>query len=545
MTKLKVRSNGLLLLLFAGVLWSCSESYPSIAEPIEKRSDEVVAAERESGLIPIMPTLDAPDFHFTTRGTGAFNAWEEDQVHWTTANFHVFAYQTTNNYGGSLDMNRKDDSQTGRGGAMSESPCLLYDKIMRVVDPAQQRMHFVDGIDGTNEMVYYYRMNHQNLRYNFFTFYADDAARGSLNHSASEISQNIEIDGSQDIMHSFAYHTKDQYDDVVNELIKTIPNNQLYALTADGYNQLVYSTATAHHAIQPQFNIRHLLSKFNIYVIGVESNTVNASSDFRDLLITDVKIHSKYKGQLVVAKDAWSHNTSVKDDYRKYGLGSFYEEEVENNQLIRWDAIGKDLDSKVKQRTALKETSPKVNAEIERINKLLDDTGYDAFLNDIDQHKGQTLNEGNKKFDCNNDGVIDEEDKDFVTRAFPKGKPWLDYYCNVTSSSNAVQLTEAPIMLPAGETSFDISITGLSMNRKHVTTNIQDDILDEKTPFLPFGIDGKITLPNGDQFKPGYEYTLTIYVYGYQQVGLKVAFGQPWKTGNSIEINKDGSDEGN
>ena len=499
-----LQKKQLLWLGMTAFLCGCAETYPAIEDQLIPEQREVYASsEHESELVPIRPTLDAPDFHITTRGSGPFDAWEVSSEHWKQAQFHVFAYQTNNKYySGSVNMTLKNDGQKSNG-ITSESQCLLYDRIMKIQD--SKTVKFVNNPEGgevEGEAVYFYSPTHQNYKYNFFTYYVDDAAKGKiLDHSEpNKVKLDVEIDGSQDLMHSFAYHTEDYYNDLVVKRIDEYDKNLIKILTdKDSYANLLYSTITGHRSIDPYFKINHLLSKFNIKVRGAKSQET-ATNDYKNIIITSISMESPNKGTLTVANDDWGKLLSdaeinaLTDEEKKLEqelrLGYVYERDYAAGNLIEWkkkNADGKEVFDTEWLTTPIK--SHKVNS-----------TGFDAtILETID----------------------------------------LDTYYHVDSQEEKDLSQRALLLAPTDE--YKLTIDGWFINHISADDEKYEGAWLEKWPVadaIP------VRLKDGKPFEPGKEYTLTIYVYGRQKVGLEISFGESWIPGGNIDINKEGDEEG-
>lgn len=465
------------------LLISCRESYPSIADPNANDVDEVVPSESEADLTPIMPTLSSPQFSFVTRaeggGTGPFESWEEDREHWLNADFHVFAYQTMNSYGGQVDMTTKSDGQHDKEGAFSTSPCLLYDRIMRISDPEQGSVHFINPAspqENEQNATFFYHLDGQNLKYNFFTFYTDNAKVGSYNHEKDAITCGIKIDGSQDIMHSFAYHDHSDFDKQVNSLSSVLKRDQLNVITASGsYGNLLYSTVAGHRGINPIFRIRHLLSKFNIKVRGGNSESDSPDQDFRNIIITEVYFETLNKGILYVAKDEWGH---LEND----SAGLSYEKQIAAGELIEWD-------------------------------KNQPDNLYVKIRN----------------YQRNDMANIYEIIKDSL-----KSQNAPFFHVNDTT---LIPLSEKPILLPP-LSSYIIHIKGYFINYLNGTHD-----LNESEPLKKYhlgeekGVEISLSVPPF-HFQPGNDYTINITVYGLQHINIEATILPQWQNGGSIEIDE-------
>lgn len=502
----------LLIVSFCLLLIGCRESYPSIADPNANEVDEVIPSESEADLTPIMPTLSSPQFSFVTRaeggGTGPFESWGEDREHWLGADFHVFAYQTTNSYGGVVNMEATDDGQLDdkekneRNGAFSDSPCLLYDRIMRVSDPQQGSVRFVNRIQDANgynhgtsiDTIYYYRINANTKKYNFFTFFADDAVQkenGSFfKRYKDNITCRIKINGRQDIMHSFAYHLRSDFEDQVEKLSGILSKDQMNVLTApNSYYQMLYSTVTGHRGINPIFRIRHLLSKFTVNILGKELNeskgatdSLKISEDFRNIIISEVRFCVPSTGTMYIARDEWGHPaTSGKD------LGEEYERQVANGELIIWDSSTDTLAATIHNNRRT------INGE--------EDPVYQNIRN------YQTKN--------------------------------LFHVLSTETDSSSIAID--PILLPPID-SFYIELKGHYLNY----LKGQEGQLNPKEPILEYNLPPSLVKLSVApyRFEPGKAYTINVYVYGYQHVNIVARLDKNWiQVDTPIIVDEDPGDK--
>lgn len=489
------------------LLISCRESYPSIADPNANDVDEVVPSESEANLTPIMPTLSSPQFSFVTRaeggGTGPFESWEEDREHWLNADFHVFAYQTTNSYGGVLDMTREDDGQYGKdvkddkSGAFSNSPCLLYDRIMRVSDPMQGSVRFVEeGVESNGykrgtlsdaTQTFYYRLNDNTKKYNFFTFYADDAVQKDegkfFKQYKDAITCRIKINGRQDIMHSFAYHKRADFERQVEDLTGLLSKDQMNVLTApDSYNQMLYSTVTGHRGINPIFRIQHLLSKFTVNVLGKKNTSGDASSnpsmDFHNIVISEIRFRTPSTGTMYIARDDWSRPIGSGKE-----SGEEYERQVNAGEIIKWDSPSNHLLATVLN------------------NRRYIDGVEDPAYQHISGYRTDSL-----------------------------------FHVLSTDPTPSIK----PILLPPVD-SFYIELKGYFLNYLNGKNGL---VLNPERPIIGYDFESKIKLSVAPyRFEPGKAYTINIYVYGLQHINIEALFGQPWiQVEKPIEIDEDSED---
>lgn len=523
------------------LLVACSESFPSILdENVQVRPDEVVTTEREADLSPIMPTLNAPQFSFVTRGIGPFEAWDQEgrdaaetqKVHeaWQNADFRVFAYQTVNRnlltgeVQGEVNMGETNDYQDeGRAGAANNSGvCLLYNRVMHVTDPYQGRVRFIG--DNDEEKTYYYRINNQDRKYNFFTYYADDAVKNpelastytrstytttdaeGRSQQREQLSCPITIDGSQDIMHAFAYHVRDGGGHSFNAQVENLkaqnlPKDFLNVLTApESYNQILYSTVAGHRSINPIFRIRHQLSRFNVQVKGINTaNQEDEESDFHNIIITKVSFLSPNTGTFYIAKDEWG------DPVSEGNLGEKYEDDVEKGRLISWDGVSsRQLEN---GRTAVKLEANK--------GKWL----YATVLTDKEIAESAALYES-----------IPKSDPTGVTQKF-----WAERTPFHVTEETPVLLTESILLPPLESYNIEFEVYYLNYTNKGGERHLNPD-----APLLRYIIPATIKLSAEPYvFEPGAEYTINMYVYGLQHISIEAVFGSPWKHGGTIKVDED------
>ena len=533
------KTYNILLICALPLLTACAESFPSILdENVQVRPDEVIAQEQEADLSPIMPTLNSPQFSFVTRGQGAFEAWDEDgrdaaetqrvRDAWQNADFRVFAYQTTNRNlltgegQGNVNLSETDDHQDeGKAGAANASGlCLLYNRVMHVTDPYQGRVRFI-GADG-EEQTYYYRITNQDRKYNFFTYYADDAVQNpqltstykserytqvdaeGKEHQRQQLTCPVRIDGSQDIMHAFAYHTRQKFEDRVSELkdIQHLPKDQLNVLTSpDSYNQILYSTATGHRSINPIFQIRHLLSRFNVQVKGVNPSEHDEGddSDFRNLIITKVSFKSPSTGTLTIAKDEWG------DPVSEGNIGDSYEREVKDGAIIRWDGVTSRLLEN--GRTALS------------LGQNMGSKLYAPVITDKDTPDGAALY-----------ATIPLSDPTGICQRF-----WKEETPFHVIETNPVLLTRSILLPPMESFGIELEVYYLNYTDKDGSRHLNPD-----SPLLSYVIPATIKLSAEPfVFEAGSEYTINIYVYGLQHISVEAVFGSPWKHGGTITVDED------
>lgn len=164
--------------------------------------------------------------------------------------------------------------------------------------------------------------------FNFTGYYIDDAADGAVSIATNAITQNVEIDGSQDIMIAKAELTIEQKKTLVESLIEYgklegDAEDYVDATTADfvtGINaedkalieqeyQKAFSSYAARRGVQPEMTFQHQLARLEFSVIAGDENaqgaiapvTVNGTEYNKGILIKDITIKSaQRKGTITI-----------------------------------------------------------------------------------------------------------------------------------------------------------------------------------------------------------------------------------------------------
>ncbi len=197
---------------------------------------------------------------------------------------------------------------------------------MRITDQ-QGSTQFYDENDAERKpIIYSYNADEKLYRYKFFLLGTDGLTDGLpekdyLQVESNKIHATLQLDGTHDVLHSFAYHSDQQFMEAVSQL----PNDETTKVFLDGgenasSNQYMYNRLSGNRGIHPIFNTKHLLSRFDICVKGGNPN-IDKNCDFLKMFITNVEIKAVSKVDIVVADDAWEHDS--------------YEDLFKANQLIR------------------------------------------------------------------------------------------------------------------------------------------------------------------------------------------------------------------
>ena len=288
-----------IFVLLTVVLVSCEETYPALYK--EEKTDIGVPSEnKEVGRVPIVLTLGDPQYELLTRGTGAFEDYAVDAEHWRNADFRTFAFLTTNKI--MSDQNAVDYSKRDLNAA------LLFDQRMRIADASLQIQFFDENL---KQVTKYYNETRPQWRYNFFTYYADGCQASDYKTTKKTVKVDVEIDGTQDIMHGLAYHTSEQFKDTIKALYggDEAPSELKPLLDADNDTlRYLYSTMAGHRGIHPVFHANHLLTRIDFKIRGVKSANKNEEDkeNYQRIVVRKVAIEKQpYKGTLTVANDDW------------------------------------------------------------------------------------------------------------------------------------------------------------------------------------------------------------------------------------------------
>ena len=472
---------------------SCSSAYNEYYE--EEKVPETNVINGEDGTTftdEIIPTLSDPQYEIrTTKGTGPFEPYSQDKEHWLNAPFHTFALLTKNSKNNSV--NYSDPRQR-----------LLWDEPYYMED-AQGGGHFHTSFDVKSDIVLrYYDASNSYFRYKFFMVHTDKEEELTLTTpAATRVECHISLDGRQDLMHSFAYHTKEQFDAAVKQL----PSDRTTSLFLNGNlpegseveNEYIYSRMSGNRGIHPIFNMNHLLTRLRIRVQGVKTEN-GTSDDYMFNLIDKVTVKAPGGATLVVADDSWERDS--------------YKEEVTAGKLITADGVMKDYDSAV-------ESHPMAQS---------------GTIDGVDFEK---LDEEYNKTTVIKDG----EEVNIYDGTTP--------YHHVKSTES--EYLSEDIMVPPME-SYSISWRGRYLRTHKDADGITHigwkDGLDhatttEKDYYLQLPVDAEWTIEMKDdegapiKFEPGKTYIVNIFIYGYSEIKMQVVPDVEWEYGGEIERGKD------
>lgn len=315
-----------MLMFMMMFITSCHESFNKIYEDIEEQDPNVVPPEEvDMKKVNILPTLSDPLYMIdnTRAWSGPFESFENDREHWLNTRFHVFGLMTSNCVGGNADYVEAKNGNKQYG--------VLWNQMMGISD---QQGHTVFYDQENNPVTCKYNPDDNMYRYKFFMLGTDGLDADLRVEDGNKIIARMELDGTNDIMQSFAYHSDKQYQEEVAQL----PNDETTKLFLEGGVDYMYNRLSGNRGFHPIFNVNHLLSRFDIYVKGANPYGDN-SCDFLKVFITDVSIKAAKSVDVVVADDSWERDT-YKSQFESNQLLSLVGEPVKHNLSVKCNKFG-------------------------------------------------------------------------------------------------------------------------------------------------------------------------------------------------------------
>lgn len=350
-----IRHNNILCIMALGLvaaltLCGCNEAYPELMREEEEIPIKDII-NHETSKVPIIPSMTDPQYEIITRGMGSMGPWSTDKVKWTKARFRTFALL-------SETSNSSSDPNGHANYTVAESDTthkLLWNQPMGIVgDEDEKGLKFYKKGDENTEETKWYHSTYQKWKYKFATYFTDGAEvantlRGNSDNTATV---DIEIDGSQDVMHSFAYHTEEELDKALQNL-----NAEQDKPLHEERQKLLYSTMGGHRAINPRFRINHLLTEIDFRIKGAKGSS-GQNGSYKDIVVTKVELESRYKAKMKVLDDKWNEDT-YNQEYASTGLLTFGEEKkkleaeiIDNHdEFVRTILNGMEYDDKYPEGT--------------------------------------------------------------------------------------------------------------------------------------------------------------------------------------------------
>lgn len=467
---------GLQLLALCLSLCGCGENFNLEIFDFPDVDDSVQSGDNTEGTeIQISPTLYDAVYAVSTRGTGPLEVWSKDQEHWTNTTFRTFAFRSgTDLRKGSADYNTKKET---------EDQCLLFDQPLRIDDTGIAYFYDKNG----KKVKKYYKGNRLN-RWKFFLFNPDVAPDVELDYTSTskKVTASLSIDGKNDIMHSFAYHSVEDMR-LFEEELAAMPNREgddVRIFTDKNRNQaLVYSGLAGSLGLHPKFTLNHLMSRFDVFVLGGSTDEEGNGDGFLQVVIDGVEVMAPGKVTVDVADDSWEENT-----YNEaVSAGKLLTPDLSSMKTIGMDVIGHKMTN---------------NSETK---KYKPNTDFDELWQQIV------------------DARLYSEDA-LVHHVYTKDVDVLDTLCRT-------------VMLPPMD-SYKLRIQGKFFFCKE--TNGKLTLTDAEDKEMSLGdTEYDISLPNGEAFKPGMKYNILIRVYGRSRVSVSVSIGMPWLDGGGVRVDED------
>lgn len=314
----------IILILGTMLVASCHESFNIIYEDVVEKDPNVIPPENvDIRKVNILPTLsdplytidmpaasekeedtdgeDTPDKDkvygkdYTTATRGAYGTWEEDKAHWLSTRFHTFGLRTGNMSGGNADYEAAKNGDQSAG--------VLWDQILGIYDQHGHTQFFNEEGKVVDRK---YDIGDNLYRYKFFLLGMDNKPVDFHTEEGRRVVASVQLDGSHDILHSFAYHTDEQYDEAVQQA----PQGDAMKVFLGGGKDYMYNRLSGYLGMHPIFNVNHLLSRFDVYVKGAVTEDT-PRGDFLKIIITDVELKAYNNVDIVVADDSWERESYI------------------------------------------------------------------------------------------------------------------------------------------------------------------------------------------------------------------------------------------
>lgn len=485
---------------FAG----CSSTYNEYYEDEHLPTDNVTNNEDDSTFTDeIIPTLSDPQYEIIkTRGTGPFDPYSRDKKHWLEAPFHAFALLTSNSRSRAYSVDYSKTDNVHR---------LLWDQAYYMDDALGNGHFYSDYVKDPSKEVRKYYNEHKDFRYKFFLFHSDDAELvlppnmgDPFIPTDKKVSVELKLDGTQDLMHSFAYHTREEY----NRAIAQLPNDATTALFLQGNqpagspveNEYIYSGMSGNRGIHPIFKMNHLLTRFKIRVQGAKSSP-ESPDNYLLVLIDSVKISAPTAGTLTIADDNWE-----RDSYRAaVDAGALFTPKPESVDIMK---------SEVEHRP-MKNTG--------------DTLGIDFSLLD-DEYNSIILNDGTPLYDKDVNGAYHHVKT-------MKYSEYLSADFLLPPQQEYKMFWHGRVLHVRKEIVDGKEVTHLGLVPPEQNNEAANFYRVEKSNrTVKLGLDENGT---PQSFQPGMSYTINLFVYGDNEVKLVVVPDVEWEEGGEIDINKD------
>ena len=299
------------------LIGACSgESYPGITYVYPESED---VTNHESGRVPDLgipvKVFLRPQSFFSissTRGSGPLDVPSQnraDSNRYEKSLFYIYAFRHASDDQGFAPADltkRSGDVKDAQANCLVDGPTYPYGMPALLAYDRSGEMKMKALTPFVRDTTLHYSYYYQDIGYNFFAYYLDDAAIKEEHRTQENITFDFELDGSQDIMYGHAPHLSPS---VLNEQYANIQ------LTAEQRYHVLntgdYSSFASHVGIDPIIDLNHGLTRIQFLAYPGDRSADN-------ITITGIELESRYKGHLVAAARSLNENTLTFDDDRTY-----------------------------------------------------------------------------------------------------------------------------------------------------------------------------------------------------------------------------------
>ncbi len=481
----------LLLITTAVLMASCHESFNSIYEDVVEPDPNVVPPEVvDLRNVNILPTLSDPLYQIdeTRSWVGPFGNFDADKLHWLNTRFCTYGLLTRNRVGGEADYMAAMNGNKHYG--------VLWDQRMGISD---QQGHTIFYDENDKPVICKYNSADALYRYKFFLLGTDGLSHTSRVEGNNKLIARMEVDGTNDIMHSFAYHTDQQY----REEVAQLPSDETTKVFTEGGYDYMYNRLSGNRGLHPIFNVNHLMSRFDIFVKGGNPKNSN-TCDFLKIFVTDVSIKAAKTIDVTVADDSWERDAYIEQFkasklFSPVGQPSWFELQIVDNEMK--------------------------NTEFSLANRA--DMDFDFMAQEAEEFS-QILGE----------------------KVIPEGSHWV-------ASTKRDSLCKTILLPPhpTDEGHFVLSFSYRYVNMHYDQSSGRYHLGEKKGEINRASLwenynDQTIEIPNVDengdpvQYIGGRKYSIVITVYGKSSIVVDVLRPTMWDTDGDIEIDEDKTDNG-
>lgn len=435
--------------------------------------------------VHILPTLSDPLYMIdeTRSWVGPFGNFDADKSHWLNTRFCTYGLLTNNRVGGEANYSAAMNGDTHYG--------ILWDQPMGISDQ-QGHTIFYDAND--KPVIRKYNPDDKLYRYKFFLLGTDGLSHTPRIEGNNKLIARMELDGTNDLMHSFAYHTDQQY----REEVAQLPNDETTKVFTDGGGEYMYNRLSGNRGLHPIFNVNHLMSRFDIYVKGGNAPG-NNTCDFLKVLVKDVQIKAVKTIDVTVADDSWERDTYIAQFQENNLVQCVGAPEMYNLQIVS---------NEVK------------NTEFTINNRA--DIDFNHIAAEAEKYKP----------------YLDEP-------VFPEGSHWV-------SDTKRDSLCKTILLppLPTDDGHFVLSFSYRYLNLLYDQKTGKYELGTKTDGTIPVNMwedysNQTIVIPNVDEngdpvkYMGGRKYSIVITVYGKTSIEVEVLRPTLWENGGEIETGKD------